>query len=286
MTNTLKAIQRFARFFSLALLCLLPFAALAPKAAAQTADELVAKVLAARGGVDKMRAIHAQRVTGKISFGPGAEGPFNVEFERPLKMHMEITVGGQTIVRVYDGKSAGWVINPFAPDKDVHPMEADELHNISDEADFDGPLLDYQSKGNHIELAGKDEVGGKAVTKLKLTNKNGNVRTYFFDSSTYLLTKWEGTRKAENQEIPVVTLFGDYREVQGMKFAFQIDSGSPGTEQTQQITIEKIEINPQIDESHFAKPVAASAAPSASEPPAPSHYAAAQPASPRTARQE
>jgi outer membrane lipoprotein-sorting protein len=277
MMNTANDAHRLSRIFVMAILCTLMLSTCAPDGAAQTADELVAKVLAARGGVDKLKAIRAQKIAGKISFGPGAEGPFMVEFARPLKMHMEITVAGQTIVRVYDGKSAGWVINPFAPDKDVQPMETDELNNISDEADFDGPLLDYQSKGNHIELDGKDEVGGKAVTKLKLTNKNGTVRTYFFDSSTNLLTKWEGTRKAENQEIPVVTFFGDYREVQGMKFAFQIDSGSPGTQQTQQITIEKIEVNPQIDESHFAKPVAASAAPSASAPPAPS---------PSTARQE
>ncbi|HME12582.1 MAG TPA: hypothetical protein VKF79_06970 [Candidatus Acidoferrum sp.] len=251
----------------------------APRAAGQTADDLIAKVLAARGGVDKIRAIQRQRVTGTISFGPDAEGPFLVEFARPLKMHMEITIGGQTIVRVYDGKSAGWVINPFAPNKDVQPMEANDLRNISDEADFDGPLLDYQRKGNHVELAGKDEVGGKAVTKLKLTNKDGDVRTYFFDSATYLLTKWEGTRKAENQEIPVVTLFGDYREVQGLKFAFQIDSGSPGTEQTQQITIQKIEIDPPIDEGRFAKPAAPPATPAATVRPAESEGVAQESAS-------
>lgn len=127
------------------------------------------------GGADKIKAIQRQKITGKISFGPGADGPFEVEFERPGKMHMEITVGGQTMVRVYDGKSAGWVINPFSPNKDVQPMEADELRGISDESDFDGPLMDYQSKGNQIELAGKDEVNGKAVVKLKLTNKHGDV---------------------------------------------------------------------------------------------------------------
>jgi hypothetical protein len=245
----------------LALFGLLSFVMLAPRAAAQTADDLVAKVLAARGGVDKIKAIQRQRVSGKISFGPSAEGPFVVEFERPGKMHMEITIAGQTVIRVYDGKSAGWVVNPFAPNKDVQPMEADDLRNITDEADFDGPLLDYQNKGNHLELAGKDEVGGKAVIKLKLTNKNGDERTYFFDASTYLLAKWEGKRKTENQEIPVETFFSDYRDVQGVKFAFEIDSDSPGSEQKQRITIDKVEIDPQMDEGHFAKPVAA--APSA-----------------------
>jgi len=251
------------KYFCLALLSVLPFVLQAPPAAGQTVDDFVAKVLAARGGVDKIKAIQRERVTGTISFGPGAEGPFSVEFARPEKMHMEITIAGQTIVRVYDGKS-GWVINPFAPNKDVQPMTAEELRTISDESDFDGPLLDYQSKGNHLELAGKDEVDGKAVIKLKLTNKNGDSRTYFFDPSTYLLIKWEGKRKAEDQEIPVETFFSDYREVHGVKFAFEIDSDSPGSEQKQRIIIEKVEIDPQIDAGRFAKPVAAAATPPSS----------------------
>jgi outer membrane lipoprotein-sorting protein len=254
-----------------ALIALSQFAVLVPGAAAQTADEIVAKVLAARGGADKIRAVRSQRVDGKISFGPQAEGLFSVEFARPGKMHMEINVNGQTFVRVYDGKSAGWIINPFAPNKDVQSMDADDLRNISDESDFDGPLVDYQAKGNHIELLGKDELDGKQVYKLQLTNKNGDARTYFFDASTFLLVKWEGKRKADGQEVPVETFFSDYREVNGLKFAFEIDSDSPGSQQQQKITIEKITLDSQIDEGKFSKPAApAAAAPAAEGAPLPS----------------
>ncbi len=87
----------------LALLCLLPTAA-----AAQTADEILAKVMAARGGLDKLRSIHSERVSGHIAFGEVA-GPFVVELQRPLKMHMELIIQNMTMVRVYDGRSAGWV---------------------------------------------------------------------------------------------------------------------------------------------------------------------------------
>jgi outer membrane lipoprotein-sorting protein len=231
-------------------------AAWVPRASAQTADEILDKVLAARGGVDKIKAIRTQRVSGTISFGPGAEGPFSVQFERPGKMHMEINIAGQTVVRVYDGKSVGWVINPFSPNKDVQPMSAEELRGISDESDFDGPLLDYQSKGNHIEFAGKDSIDGNQVVKLKLTNKNGEVRTYFFDASTYLLIKWEGQRHADNQDLNVETFFRDYRDVNGLKFAFEIDSDSPGVSQQQKIILDKIELNVSIDAALFGKPAA------------------------------
>src|SRR6266436_7537488 len=148
------------RTLCIALLTLLPAAALFPAAAgAQTADEILAKVLAARGGLDKLRAINSERVSGQISFGD-VSGPFVVELKRPLKMHMQLTIQNQTMVRVYDGKQ-GWANNPFAGKVDPEAMSGDELKNITEESDFDGPLLDYKSKGNQIELVGKDKVDDK-----------------------------------------------------------------------------------------------------------------------------
>jgi outer membrane lipoprotein-sorting protein len=230
-------------------------------AAAQTADEIVTKVLAARGGVSRIKAVHSQRISGTINFGPGADGPFLVELERPGKMHIEVTVQGQTLVRSYDGKSSGWILNPFIENKAVTPMSAEDISNISDESDFDGPLVDYKQKGNLIALVGKEDVDGKPAYRLKLTNKKGDMRNYFFDADTFRLIKWEGTRKVGDKDVPWESVFHDYREVDGLQFAFEIDSDAPGTGQAQKIIADKIEINPEIDQSHFGKPVAPAAPP-------------------------
>jgi len=252
----------------LTVLLFLPLAA-----AGQTADEIVKKALDARGGVEKIKAVRSERISGRVSFGQGAEGTFVVELKRPLKMRAEISIEGQTIVRVYDGKSSGWMINPFAENKEGQPLSPEDLRNISDESDFDGPLVDYKAKGNQIELAGKQKLDDKPVYRLKLTNKNGDVRFYFIDATTFLLLKWEGTRKTEDQELPWESFSSDFREVQGLKYAFRIDQGSPG-EFKQTLTAEKIEIDPLIDDSRFAKPVPQVA------PPAPAPLAAPAPASP------
>jgi len=124
-------------------------------AAGQTVDQVLAKVIVARGGAAKLRAVRAERVNGKISFGD-VSGPFVVELKRPLKMHMQLTIQNQTMVRVYDGKAQGWANNPFAGKKNPDAMSEEELKNITEEADFDGPLVDHKSKGNQVELAGKD----------------------------------------------------------------------------------------------------------------------------------
>jgi hypothetical protein len=220
---------------------------------AQNVDEILGKVLAARGGLSKIRAIHAERVSGKISFGE-TTGPFVVEFKRPLKMHMQLTIQNQTLVRVYDGRSEGWANNPFAGKANPEAMSEDEMKNIADEADMDGPLVDYKRKGNKVELVGKDKLNDKDVWRVKLTTKNGDVRFYVFDANSFLLLKWEGKRRENGQELPVESFFSDYREVGGLKFAYAIDSGSSATEIAQKIRIEKTELNPILNDAEFSKP--------------------------------
>lgn len=231
-----------------------------------TAENLVNRVLDARGGIARLKAIKAERIRGHISFAPGAEGPFVVELKRPGKLHMEVVVQDQTIVRIYDGHGSGWIINPFADNKAPVPMSGNDLKNIADESDFDGPLVDYQTKGNKIEYLGSDEVDGKPAQKLKLTTKSGDVRTYFLDASTFLLIKWEGLRKNEDKDIPVESYFRDYREVGGVKFAFEIDTDSPASTQSQKLSIEKIELDPVLNDSRFTKPSDPSRASSGASP--------------------
>jgi len=258
------------KLISLTLLLFLPLSA-----AAQTADEIIKKVLDARGGVQKIKAVQSERVSGHVSFAQGMEGTFVVELKRPLKMRVEITVEGQKIIRGYDGKSSGWMVNPFSENKGAEPLPPEDLKNISDESDFDGPLMDYKSKGNQIELAGKEMLDDKPVYRLKLTNKYGDVRSYFFDASSFLLLKWEGVRKSGDQEVPWESFFSDFHEVQGLKYPFRIDQGSPGTEIKQTLTAEKIEIDPQINDARFSKPTQpdapAAPAPSAPATPPPSN---------------
>ena len=231
--------------------------ALPATAAAQTADEIVAKSLAARGGVEKIKAVQAQRISGTISFGQDAEGPFVIELKRPLKLHMEVTLAGQKLVRVYNGKGAGWTVNPFAEDHSPQPMAAEDMKNIDDEADFDGPLVDYKAKGNQLELQGKDQVEGKEAFKIKMTKASGDSRIYFIDTTNYQVVKWEGTTHLEDRDVLVQNHLRDYRDVNGLQFPFEIDSDSPDSPQQRKITIEKIELDPKIEEARFGKPAAA-----------------------------
>ena len=184
-------------------------------------------------------------------------------------MHMEITVNGQSLIRVYDGKSSGWIYNPFAPNASVAPMAAGDLAGIADEADFEGPFVDYKSKGNQIEYAGKEQIDGKIVDKLKLTDKQGDVSYFSFDASTGLIMKWQGTRKVGDKALPWETYFRDFREVEALKYPFLVESAALESDQIQKIAATKIETNIPINESQFAKPKLPAPPATPSDPPRP-----------------
>lgn len=268
------------------LLCLAALPMLAVSLAAQntaqpsnpTAEQVISNYLAARGGVDKIKTVKSERITGKVSFGPDQDGPFLIEYQRPSKMHMQFTIGGLTVIRVYDGKSSGWFYNPLTPNPKVEPMPESDLGNISDEVDFDGAFVDYKAKGNQIEFVDKEEVLGKTAYKIKLTNKRGDAGFWYFDADTNLPMKWEGKRVIGNNVFPWESYYRDFREVNGLKFPFVVESESPGSEQRQTITAEKVELNVSIDAARFGKPEPPPAPPAPAAPPTPaSPDAPAQP---------
>jgi hypothetical protein len=239
-------------------------------ASAQTAEEIIGKVIAARGGLEKVKAIQSERLSGTIYFSPELYGPFIAEFKRPGKMHNEVTIQNKTVVRTFNGKDAGWIVNPFAGKDTPEPMTPEDIKAVLGEADFDGPLVDPKSKGISIEFEGADKIEGRDVYKLKVKHKDGQISSYAFDAKTFLLSKWTGTDSVAGQTVTRETVFHDYRDVDGLKFAFELVSSSPDTDVTQRIVVDKIELDPQIEESRFAKPATPAASPSAAptaEPP-------------------
>jgi outer membrane lipoprotein-sorting protein len=247
------------------LLALCATAIVGVSAYGQTADELIEKNIKAHGGADKMKALKTIRMTGTMKFGP-VEAPFTIAKARPEAVRIDFTVQGMTGTQAYDGKN-GWAVMPFLGKKDPEKMADDQVKDIKDEADFDGPLVDYKAKGNKVEYLGKGDVQGTAAYKLKVTTKEGTEQTVYLDGDSYLEIKAEGKRKMQGQEIETETSIGNYKEVDGMLFATQMDNHPKGKEgMSQTITIDKIELNPTLDTKSFAMPEVKKADEKAAEP--------------------
>lgn len=249
---------------------------LAPIAHAQTLDEIMAKHYEAQGGLPLLQKMTTARITGKMQIGPGMEAPLTMEKKRPGKVRMDFTFSGMTGTTAFDG-TQGWQVMPFMGKKDPEAMSADDAKEVEQQADFDGPLVDWKAKGHALELIGKESVEGAETFKLKLTRKNGQVEFYYIDTETFLILKQTAKRTVRGTEVDGESLFSDYKEVDGIMFAFSMTNGVVGSEQKQTMTFEKIEIDPAIDDARFHMPAVAAAADSTAAPAKPA-AAAAKPA--------
>jgi outer membrane lipoprotein-sorting protein len=228
---------------------------LGPQASAQTVDELIAKNVEARGGLEKLKSVKAIRMTGKMTMGPGMEAPISLELKRPNSIRMEFTFQGNVGVQAFDGKN-GWAINPFSGKKDAEPLSADDLKEIEEQADLDGPLVDYKAKGHAAELVGKEKIEGSDAYKLKITLKGGDVRYHYLDADSYLTIKEESKRMVRGSEMEVESTVGDYKEVGGLLIPHSIQNGAKGQPQKQNIIVENVELNPPLEDSRFKMPEA------------------------------
>ena len=221
---------------------------------AQSADELVAKNVAARGGAEKLRAIKTMVMSGTISFGE-EKSPITVKAWRPNQIREEFTVQGTELTRAFDGNT-GWQIEKNGEESKLNLMSGGESDNIKEEAEnaIEGPLLDYAKKGSKVEALGKDTVEGRPAYKLKITTRGGSSITQFLDGTTYLEIYEEIERSVNGKPMTIVEDVSDYREVGGVKFAHRFVSGPRENPQASTLQIDKMELNVPIAESVFAVP--------------------------------
>lgn len=229
---------------------------------AQTADELVNKNIEAKGGLEKIKAIHSIRTTGKLVGGGGFTATISQENERPNLVRETFSLQGMTAITAYDG-TTGWQIQPFEGHKDPQFMGEDDLRDLLLDADFDGPLVDYRAKGNTVEFMGHDQVDGDDALRLKVTQKNGDIIYYFLDPDTYLEIRKEVQEFIRGAVHESVIEMGSYKPVAGVMYPYSLSQGSKANPAAQTTTIEKIEVNVPLEQSEFAVPASLKQAPKA-----------------------
>ncbi|MGD8727453.1 MAG: hypothetical protein PVH40_07390 [Gemmatimonadales bacterium] len=216
-----------------------------------TLEQVMQSHYRALGGLDKIKSITSRRMVGRMTMQPAGEAAFTLLSKRPTKARMEITVQGQTGVQAFDGE-VGWMYMPFMGQTGPEVMPPEMAATMREEADFDGPLVNYQEKGHTLALVGRGDVEGTPTYELKLTHRNGEVTTYHLDVQTFLPMLTESNRNVQGQQLHVQTILSDYREVDGMMIPHSIEVIQDMGSQT--LLIEQIEHNVAIDDTVFVMP--------------------------------
>ena len=217
----------------------------------QTVDEIISKNIETKGGLQKLKSIKSMKMTGKVFTG-GFEMSMTLWAKRPNKSRMETVFQDQKTVQAYDGEKA-WQINPFMGSNEPQEIKGLQAEDLKEKADFDGPLIDYKKKGHKVEFMGKEDLEGTEVYKLKVTMKSGRVVYIYLDTDSCIELKQSTTLNYQGTEYLVETIFGDYKEVDGIMVPHFIETKLNGQTQAR-IIIEKVEFNIEIDDSLFKMP--------------------------------
>jgi hypothetical protein len=255
-------------------------------------QQIIDRNIAARGGATAWRAIKTMSVSGTMDVGmalpspaamaedprhPAAPrrrlhpepdkaaaevqsikpitAPFQMDFKRPHMTRVELKVRDQTSVQVYDGRS-GWKLRPYLGRHQLQAFTPVELKIAAGQQELDGPLVDYAGKGTRVEKSGIEQVAGKDAYKLKLTLKDGQVRTLWIDAQTFLDVQIASSnpKPSGKGQMQVATLMSDYRAVNGVQVPFHLENHVGGVTMPQRILIEQVAVNPALADDLFGKP--------------------------------
>jgi hypothetical protein len=257
-----------------------------------TAEQIVERNVAARGGQAAWQKVHAMTLTGKLDAGkvrkdggqvaalsagaralakaevrakvqqgvplaqanPEIQLPFQMDMQRPNLTRLEVPFRGETAVQVYDGVN-GWKLRPFLGRHEVEPFTDSERKIAAGQQQLDGPLINHKAKGTRVEVEGGEMLEGRGAYRLKLTLKGGAVRHLWVDAKTFLDVKIDSEPRLWDGKLHnVVTWLRDYRPVDGLQIAHRLETRIEGTPVSDSIYIDKVALNPVADDARFAKP--------------------------------
>ena len=239
------------RFFRAGTLVLAALSLAVAAAHAQTVDELIAKNLEAKGGVEKLRTVKTVKTTANVK-AQGMETRMTMWASRPNLFRREMRGDGATIIISFDGKTL-WAINPMTGSSTPQVVTGPFADMTREQADFDGPFVDYKQRGFTIELVGKETLNDKPVHHLKITSKTGQILQYYLDADSGLEVKTTQTTDQGGQKMELSSEMSNYQKVNGFAIPFSVQQSMNGTVAAQ-ITLEKIEFNVPMEPSMFTMP--------------------------------
>lgn len=222
--------------------------AFANAAQAQSVNEVLEKHFKAVGQ-EKLVALNSFYIKAKVS-QMGMELPMEMRIKKPDMFITNIDIQGQKMVQAFDGQK-GWMIIPMMS-PDPQELAGAQLDQAKEQANMNGELYNYEKNGSTAEMAGKVNVDGKEMFRIKLTDKEGNTKDYFIDATTYLISKVKAKVSAQGQTVDIEQIMSDYKIIDGITMAMKIESKSPMG--TAVVTMEEVKFNEKFDDAIFRQP--------------------------------
>jgi hypothetical protein len=213
-----------------------------------TAEQVVARYVAAIGGEQAIAAQQFRRAQIEMSM-PAAGMTMTAEMmqARPNKAVMNIEIAGLGSMRQgYDGQVA-WSINPMQGPK---ILEGKELADMLRQYDFDANLR-FSHMFRTMETVGRAEMNGESCVNVRMVTETGDEVINCFADDDGLLVGAVIKSSTEAGQMESTVTFHDYRDFGGLKMPTRTSMSMMG--QQMEMTVKSMSTDP-IDASVFALP--------------------------------
>jgi hypothetical protein len=156
-------------------------------ASGQSAGEIVAHIVDALGGKDRLQSINSLYQEGTAVQPNGEEIKLRIwrVFDRVYRQEIDYGVGKVVVIVT---PSKGWINSPRTGGL-FKALPDDELRALQTEIDPAGCFIDYQAKGNKVERVGTDTVDGHPCYKVKIWFPSSQSILYYVDQQSWYVLK-------------------------------------------------------------------------------------------------
>lgn len=211
-----------------------------------TAESVINSYIEAKGGKENLLAVNdvVSKYETEIT---GAPMTINTTIARmrPDLYMMEMTAAGMGTVmkQTFDGTKGR-----MSGMQGEQELEGEQLEDMKSSAQFD-PELKYFDGDYTVELTGMGKVDDQPAYILSVTDKDGDVVNEYYSVASGLKLKEESTQETPQGPMTSSTVFGDYRDVNGvmMPYLMKIQSGP----QNIKMTATEVNINTGLKKQAF-----------------------------------
>lgn len=219
-----------------------------------TAEQVLARNLAARGGAERWQNAKSLKIEGTWT-AFSIDVPMTIWHQRPDRYRFDHVLFEAPATLAYDGDKA-WIKSPVFGAPDGEEITDNWKRNVVQDAAFGSRLQALVAAGAAVDYAGLETVEGERVHVLKVRPAGDPEETWYLDAETFVETKRVSKTfdvfSGPNYEIEMQTFFMDYHDVDGLQIPFR-EERHFGT-RYHVYEAATVEVNPKIEDGLFRLP--------------------------------
>lgn len=224
------------------------------KPAALGAEEIVARNVVARGGLEAWRNVDTMIWAGRLESdtAPTPSMAFTLQQARPNKTRFEVSGIGFRAMRIFDGARGYKVRARHEGGPDVQPFSMDEVRFARGAQGIEGPLIDYVAKGSSVSLVGREKIEGHEAYHLSVRFSSGEHQEVWVDTTSFLDVRADRPSYQSSASVPIY--YRDFKSFDGLMIPTVMEIGVGTGRTPDRMVIERVLLNPHIDAQIFERP--------------------------------